>query len=50
MDCLTNGEEFESEATDYLRKTVAAVEACYLSAAEHRPVRISEIAVMAGAV
>lgn len=50
VDCLTNGLEFESEATDYLRKTVAAVEACYLSAAEHRPVRISEIAVMAGAV
>jgi len=50
VDCLTNGEEFESEATDYLRKTVAAVEACYLSAAEHRPVRISEIAIMVGAV
>ena len=50
VDCLTNGQEFESEATDYLRKTVAAVEACYLSAAEHRPVKISEIAVMAGAV
>ena len=50
VDCLTSGKEFESEATDYLRKTVAAVEACYISADEHRPVRISEVAVMAGAV
>ena len=50
VDCLTNGTEFESEATDYLRRTVAAVEACYLSAAEHRPVRVSEIAAGTGAV
>ena len=50
VDCLTNGREFATEATDYLRKTVAVVEACYLSAAEHRPVRISEVAAMAGTV
>ncbi len=50
VDCLTNGREFATEATDYLRKTVAVVEACYLSAAENRPVRISEVAAMAGTV
>ncbi len=50
VDCLRNNEQFETEATDYLRRTVAAVEACYLSAAENRPVRVSEVAVMAGAV
>jgi predicted dehydrogenase len=50
VDCLANDQEFETEATDYLRRTVAVVEACYLSAAENRPVRVSEVAAMAGAV
>ncbi len=44
VDCLANDQEFETEATDYLRRTVAVVEACYVSAAENRPVRVSEIA------
>ena len=50
VDCLANNEEFETEATDYLRRTVAVVEACYLSAAENRAVKVSEVAAMAGAV
>ena len=43
IDCLLSGAEFETEATDYLNKTVAVVEACYRSAAENRPVSIEEI-------
>ena len=43
IDCLLSGAEFETEATDYLNTTVAAVEACYRSAAENRPVSINEI-------
>ena len=43
IDCLLSGEEFETEVTDYLNKTVAAVEACYRSAAQNRPVSIDEI-------
>jgi predicted dehydrogenase len=48
VDCLASGAEFESEAGDYLNKTVATVEACYRSAAENRPVRIEEIAATSG--
>jgi predicted dehydrogenase len=44
VDCLASGDEFETEATDYLKRTVAVVEACYRSAAENRPVRIEELA------
>jgi D-apiose dehydrogenase len=44
VDCLASGDEFETEATDYLNRTVAVVESCYLSAAENRPVMIHEIA------
>ena len=44
VDCLASGDEFETEAGDYLKRTVAVVEACYRSAAENRPVRISEFA------
>ena len=43
-DCVASGAEFETEASDYLRKTFAAVEACYRSARENRPVRLAEIA------
>jgi predicted dehydrogenase len=43
-DCLASGKEFETEAADYLRKTLAVVEACYRSAAENRPVGVSEFA------
>jgi predicted dehydrogenase len=42
VDCLASGDEFETEATDYLKRTVAVVESCYRSAAENRPVRIEE--------
>ena len=48
VDCLASGAEFESEAGDYLNKTVAAVEACYRSAEENRPVRVEEIASASG--
>ncbi len=41
--CLESGEEFETEAADYLSKTFAVVEACYLSAARNRPVRVEEL-------
>lgn len=44
VDCLASGDEFETEATDYLKRTVAVVESCYRSAAENRPVRIEEFA------
>ena len=44
VDCLASGDEFETEATDYLTRTVAVVESCYRSAAENRPVRIEEFA------
>jgi predicted dehydrogenase len=43
-DCLASGDEFETEATDYLKRTVAVVESCYRSAVENRPVRIEEFA------
>lgn len=43
VECLESGEEFETEAADYMNKTFAVVEACYRSAAEHRPVRVDEI-------
>jgi len=48
IDCLRGGTEFESEVSDYLRRTFAVVEACYLSATENRPVRVEEIAAGAG--
>ncbi len=41
VDCLAAGTPFESEGEDYLRHTVAAVEAAYRSAAENRPVRMT---------
>ena len=41
VDCLVSGAPFESEGEDYLRHTVAAVEAAYRSAAENRPVRMT---------
>lgn len=41
-DCLNSGEEFETEGLRYLNSTFAAVEACYRSGQENRPVRISE--------
>jgi D-apiose dehydrogenase len=44
VDCLASGDGFETEATDYLKRTVAVVESCYRSAAENRPVRIEEFA------
>ncbi len=44
VDCLVSGEPFETEASDYLRKTVAVVEACYRSAGENRPVAVAEFA------
>ncbi len=44
VDCLASGDPFETEASDYLQRTVAVVEACYRSAAENRPVRIEEFA------
>ena len=43
IDCLLSGAEFETEVTDYLNTTAAAVEACYRSAADNRPVSIAEI-------
>jgi predicted dehydrogenase len=44
VDCLRTGEEFETDGARYVRTTYAAVEACYLSARENRPVRVEEIA------
>jgi predicted dehydrogenase len=44
VDCLASGDEFETEGTDYLKRTVAVVESCYRSAAENRPVKIDEFA------
>lgn len=41
--CLQRGEEFETSGADYWKKTYAAVEACYRSAAQNRPVRLEEI-------
>jgi predicted dehydrogenase len=41
VDCLISGAPFESDAEDYLRHTVAAVEAAYRSAAENRPIRMT---------
>ena len=43
VDCLASGAEFETEGAEYLNRTFAAVEACYRSAAENRPVRLAEI-------
>ena len=40
VDCLATGAEFESEAGDYVQNTFAAVEACYRSAADNRPVAL----------
>jgi predicted dehydrogenase len=42
VDCLFSGDEFETEAGDYLKRTVAVVESCYRSAAENRPVKVAE--------
>lgn len=44
VECLESGAQFETEAADYLAKTFAVVESCYLSAAENRPVKIAEFA------
>jgi predicted dehydrogenase len=41
VDCLLSGVPFESEGEDYLRRTFRAVEACYQSAAENRPIRMT---------
>ena len=43
IDCLQKGDEFETEAADYLNKTFAVVEACYLSAERNQPVEVREI-------
>lgn len=43
IDCLATGLPFESEAREYLEKTVAAVEAAYESIASRRCVEIAEI-------
>jgi len=45
VDCLIENLVFETEAADYLKRTFAVVEACYLSADEERPVRRSEFSV-----
>ncbi len=45
IDCLIENLEFETEAADYLKRTFAVVEACYLSADEDRPVCRSELSV-----
>ncbi len=42
--CLDRGEDFETDGESYLNKTYAAVEACYRSASQNRPVRLEEIA------
>ena len=42
IDCLENGDEFETSAADTLR-TMALVYACYLSAEEGRVVAVSEL-------
>lgn len=44
VDRLIDGQPFETEGRDYLMKTFAAVEACYRSAAERRPVALEEVA------
>lgn len=44
VDCLASGDDFETEASDYLNRTVAVVESCYRSAAENRPVKVEEYA------
>ena len=43
IQCLETGEQFETEARDYLVKTFAVVEAAYASAASQRRVAIAEI-------
>lgn len=43
VECLATGDQFETEGADYWKKTFAAMEACYRSAAENRPVRVAEI-------
>ena len=40
VDCLRNGVKFETDAGDYVRNTFAAVEACYGSAVNHRPIAL----------
>jgi predicted dehydrogenase len=47
VDCLASGDAFETDAADYLKRTVAVVESCYRSAAENRPVRVEELASLA---
>lgn len=42
MDAITHGRTPDNSGTDNLH-TMALVEACYRSVAEHRPVRVSEI-------
>ncbi len=44
VDCLARDAPFETPGGDYLAKTFAAVEACYLSAARNQPVRVAEAA------
>ena len=44
VDCLLSGEPFETPGDDYLAKTFAAVEACYLSAKRNQPVRVADAA------
>lgn len=39
LDCLSSGDEFETNGEDYLR-TMALVEACYVAAAEGRAVTV----------
>jgi len=41
VDCLLSGTQFETDAEDYLHHAFAAVEACYRSAAENRPIRMT---------
>jgi D-apiose dehydrogenase len=43
VQCLQSGNEFETDGAGYLKKTFAAVEACYRSADQNRPVRLEEI-------
>jgi predicted dehydrogenase len=50
VDCLAENRQFETEAGDYLKRTVAVVEACYLSAAEDRVVKVSEFSASVGGV
>ncbi len=44
VDCLAAGAPFETPGDEYLAKTFAAVEACYLSAERNRPVRVADVA------